>query len=83
METETIRLNITLPSALAKELKRISPPRKQSQFVAEAVEQRIEQLKKKQMEKALVEGYKVTSKEGIEITKEFESVDFEGWDAHY
>ena len=80
METETIRLNITLPSTLAKELKRLSGPRKQSQFVAEALEQRIKQLKKKQMEKALAEGYKATSKEGIAITKDFDSVDLEGWD---
>ena len=82
METETIRLNITLPSTLAKELKRLSGPRKQSQFVAEALEQRIKQLKKKQMEKTLAEGYKATSKEGIKITKEFESVDMENWDAY-
>ena len=82
MKSETIRLNITLPSTLAKKLKRISGPRKQSQFVAEAVEQRIEQLKKKQMEKALAEGYKATNKEGLAITKEFESADLEDWGAY-
>jgi metal-responsive CopG/Arc/MetJ family transcriptional regulator len=82
MKSETIRLNITLPSTLAKKLKRISGPRKQSQFVAEAVEQRIKQLKKEQMEKVLAEGYKATSKEGIEISKDFNSVDLEGWDEY-
>jgi metal-responsive CopG/Arc/MetJ family transcriptional regulator len=82
MKSETIRLNITLPSALAEQLKHISGPRKQSQFVAEALEQRIKQLKKKQMEKALAEGYKANSKEGLAITKEFESVDLEDWDAY-
>ena len=82
MKSGTIRLNITLPSTLAKKLKRISGPRKQSQFVAEAVEQKIEQIKKKQMEKALTEGYKATSKEGLAISKEFEPVDLENWDAY-
>ena len=53
MKSETIRLNITLPSALAEQLKHISGPRKQSQFVAEALEQRIKQLKKKQMENCI------------------------------
>ena len=81
MAAETTRLNITLPAALAKELKRITVPRKQSQFVAEAVEQRIKKLKKQQLEKVLAEGYKATSKDGLEITKEFESVDLEDWDA--
>lgn len=82
MATETIRLNITLPADLAEQLKHISGPRKQSQFVAEALEQRIKQLKKKQMEKALAEGYKTTRKEGLKITKEFESIDLEDWDAY-
>ena len=82
MTIETTRLNITLPAALAEELKRITAPRKQSQFVVEAVEQRIKQLEKKQMETVLAEGYKATSKEGLKITKEFESVDLEDWDAY-
>jgi metal-responsive CopG/Arc/MetJ family transcriptional regulator len=80
MTTESVRLNITLPADLAKELKHITASRKQSKFVAEAVEQKINQLKQKQMENDLAEGYKATSKEGIEITKDFDSVDLEGWD---
>ena len=67
---------------MAEELKRISAPRKQSQFVAEALEQKIKQMKITQMEKILEEGYKATNKEGIRITKEFDSVDLEGWDAY-
>ena len=82
MATESVRLNITLPAELAKELKHITASRKQSKFVAEAVEQKIKQLKQKQMEKELAAGYKATRKEGVEITKEFDSVDLEGWDAY-
>ena len=82
MAPESVRLNITLPSDLAKELKRITPSRKQSQFVAEAVEEKIKQLKQKQLEKVLADGYKAAGKEGVRITKDFESVDLEGWDAY-
>jgi metal-responsive CopG/Arc/MetJ family transcriptional regulator len=82
MATESVRLNITLPAELAKELKHITASRKQSKFVAEAVEQKIKELKQKQMEKVLVDGYKATRKEGIAITKDFDSVDLEGWDAY-
>jgi len=82
MATESVRLNITLPAELAKELKHITASRKQSKFVAEAVEQKIKELKQKQMEKVLVDGYKASRKEGIAITKDFDSVDLEGWDAY-
>ena len=82
MATESVRLNITLPADLAKKLKHITASRKQSKFVAEAVEQKIKELKQKQMEKVLVDGYKATRKEGIAITKDFDSVDLEGWDAY-
>jgi metal-responsive CopG/Arc/MetJ family transcriptional regulator len=82
MATESVRLNITLPAELAKELKHITASRKQSKFVAEAVEQKIKELKQKQMEKVLVDGYKATRKEGVAITKDFDSVDLEGWDAY-
>ena len=80
MATESVRLNITLPADLAKELKHITASRKQSKFVAEAVEQKINQLMQKQLENDLEEGYKATSKEVLEITKDFDSVDLEGWD---
>jgi hypothetical protein len=45
-------------------------------------EQKIKELKQKQMEKVLVDGYKATRKEGVAITKDFDSVDLEGWDAY-
>jgi metal-responsive CopG/Arc/MetJ family transcriptional regulator len=80
MSPETIRLNITLPASLAEQLKNMSGPRKQSQFVAKAVEQRINQLKKEQLRKTLTDGYKTTSTEGRKITEDFNSADLEGWD---
>jgi hypothetical protein len=40
------------------------------------------QLKEKKMEALLKEGYEATSKEGLQITKEFESIDIENWDGY-
>jgi CopG family transcriptional regulator/antitoxin EndoAI len=80
MDTETVRLNITLPKGLVEAMNRITEPRKRSRFIAEAVRQKIEQKEKEEMEKVLVEGYQAASKESLAITKEFESADLEGWD---
>jgi len=80
MNTETVRLNITLPKGLVEALNRVAEPRKRSLFIAEAVKQKIVQKEKEEMEKLLVEGYQAAAQESLALTKEFESADLEGWD---
>jgi metal-responsive CopG/Arc/MetJ family transcriptional regulator len=79
MNTEIVRLNITMPKDLAQTLNRIVGPRKRSQFIVEAVKQKIDQKEKEELEKILEEGYQAAAKEGIAISKEFEVADLEGW----
>jgi len=78
MNTETVRLNIMLPKALVEAMNRMTEPRKRSRFITEAVKQKIEQNEK--MEKLIVEGYQAAARESHALTREFESVDLEGWD---
>jgi CopG family transcriptional regulator/antitoxin EndoAI len=80
MDTETVRLNITLPKELIEEMNRVTEPKKRILFIAEAVRQKILQIKKDEMEKLLIEGYQAVAKESLSLTKEFESADLEGWD---
>jgi len=82
MSTEMVRLNITLPLSITKELNQYSEPRKRSQFISEAIKLRVAQLKKQEMEKLLTEGYQETKNEGLEITQDFESIDVENWDEY-
>ena len=78
--TETVRLNVTLPKGLVEAMNRLTEPRKRSRFIAEAVRQKIEQKNKDEMEKLLIEGYQAVAKESLALTQEFESADLEGWD---
>jgi CopG family transcriptional regulator/antitoxin EndoAI len=80
MDTETVRLNITLPKGLVEAMNRMTESRKRSGFIAEAVRQKIEQKEKEEMEKLLVEGYQASAKESRALTREFENADLEGWD---
>jgi len=80
MDTETVRLNVTLPKGLVEAMNRVAEPRKRSRFIAEAVRQKIEQKEKEAMEMLLVEGYQAAAKESLAVAKEFESADLEGWD---
>jgi metal-responsive CopG/Arc/MetJ family transcriptional regulator len=80
MDTETVRLNVTLPKGLVEAMNRVTEPRKRSRFIAEAVRQKIEHKEKEEIEKLLVNGYQAAAKESLALTKEFESADLEGWD---
>ena len=82
MNTETVRLNITIPKDLAQDLKRLTGPKKRSQFIAEAVRERIEKQKKDELMKVLEEGYRAREKESLALSREFEVVDLEDWDEY-
>jgi metal-responsive CopG/Arc/MetJ family transcriptional regulator len=82
VNTETLRLNITLPKKLVEAMNRVTEPRKRSRFIAEAIRQKIEQKEKEEMEKLLVKGYLAAAKENLALRREFESADVEGWDGY-
>ncbi len=82
MNTETIRLNITLPKDLVQDLNELSANRKRSHFIAEAIRHMIEQKRREELERVLEEGYRINEKESRDLSKEFENIDLEGWDEY-
>ena len=80
MDTDNIRLNITLPKDLVHLIDQMSGPRKRSLFIAEAVQLKVQQTQKEDLEKKLAEGYSTGYKESREVAAEFEAIDLEGWD---
>lgn len=72
MIKKTIRLNITLPQDLVALLDKVAGNRKRSQFIADAVKQKIEQVRKEEMEMLLEEGYTTHRMESVAITKDFD-----------
>ena len=82
MNTDPVRLNITLPKKLVQSLDKLAGPRKRSRFIAKALENQIKQYEKMELEKLLAEGYQATEKESVAFAKEFEAADLEGWDEY-
>jgi len=80
MDTEKIRLNITLAKDLLHLIDQMAGPRKRSLFIAEAVQLKLRQAKKEALEKKLAEGYRAGYDESRKIADEFEAIDLEGWD---
>jgi metal-responsive CopG/Arc/MetJ family transcriptional regulator len=70
------RLNITLPEKIAQEIQNIS---NKSNFIAEAIKEKIEKINRKKMDQLLIEGYKATKREDEEINQEWEKITLEGW----
>jgi len=72
-----MRLNITLPDEIAH---RLSTKRNKSRFIAEAVKEKFEREKKKELERLMLEGYKATCKEDKNLNSEWERITLEKWD---
>ena len=69
MNTDPVRLNITLPKKLVQSLDKLAGPRKRSRFIAKALENQIKQYKKTELEKLLAEGYQKTEKRKCRLCK--------------
>ncbi len=77
-----VRLNITIPEELARQLDELIGPRRKSQFITETLNERIKKIRRKELEEILEEGYKAREKESISIAREFEPADLDGWDEY-
>ena len=75
----TVKLNITLPIEIAKDVDSLLGTVDKSSFIVDCLRHRIKQIEK---ENLLKEGYKNTKLEGLALAKEFESIDLEGWDKY-
>ena len=57
-----VRMNITLPEKLARQLDKLVEPKKKSQFIAETLQRRIARIGVEKLQEILEEGYKKTRK---------------------
>jgi len=77
-----VRLNITIPEELARELDKLVGQRNKSRFISDALRQRIKEIQQRELDKKLEEGYKARKEESLSIAEGFEAADLEGWDEY-
>ena len=73
-------IQISVPEKIYYSLENISNDK--NTFILEAIESKIKESENKKFEKLLIEGYKASRNEAIEITKDFEVADFDGWEEY-
>ena len=78
----TVRVNITLPEDLARQLDSLVGPKKKSRFITEALKKSLADLQRERLEALLEEGYRAAQSQSLALAEEFESVDIEGWDEY-
>jgi len=77
-----VRLNITIPEEVARQLDIIVGARGKSRFIAETLRKRIQEIEEQKLQQMLEEGYKARKMESQAIAREFEPADLEGWDEY-
>ena len=77
-----VRMNITIPEDLARQLDQLVDSRKKSRFIAETLKERVKKIEEDKLQKMLEEGYKRRKEENLSISRDFESIDLEGWDEY-
>lgn len=82
MNTDSVRLNITLPKDLVEALNRVAGARQRNRFITESLQQRLARMEKIALEQTLADGYREMAKEGNVIARDFEVADLEGWDEY-
>jgi len=71
------RLNITLPKEIFEKLKAVS---NKSEFIADALKEKLEREEKEALDALLCEGYQATREEDRAINAEWEAATLEKWD---
>ena len=77
-----VRMNITIPEDLARQLDQLVDSRKKSRFIAETLKERVKKIEEDKLQKMLEEGYKRRKEESLSISRDFEPIDLEGWDEY-
>lgn len=72
-----IRLNITLPDEIVKQL---AGQHNKSHFIAEVLKEKFEMEKRKKLGRLLMEGYKETAEEDSKLNADWEKTSLEKWD---
>lgn len=71
-----VRLNITLPDDLGKELKKVS---NKSRFISQVLREKLEKERKQRLDKLLIEGYQHIREEDKILNKEWSIATLKEW----
>ena len=76
------RINVSIPIETLQLLDEIAPPRKRSQFIAEAITQYVSEIKRLQLREQLRVGYLANAESDRQIAEEWFPIEQEVYEKH-
>ena len=71
------RIGISIPDSILKELQNLVPERKRSEYIVRALQERLEEEKKKRLREEMVKGYKANTDIDAVIAEEWRPLEEE------
>lgn len=76
---EKEKVTLVLPSELMAQVRALVPPRRQSEFIAEALGYYLAANQRRALRERLMTGYRAYAGEDLALTAEWQAVDDEAW----
>ncbi len=74
-----VRTTVYVDEELLGRARRLVPPRHLNRLINEALAEKVEALERREVERAMKEGYVATDTERAELSRDWEAADLEGW----
>ena len=73
------RIGISIPDSTLKELRQLVPERKRSEYIAKALEEKLNEEKRKKLQEKMINGYKANVKEDVNMAEEWFHIEEEAY----
>lgn len=76
------KVTLTLPSDVMETVRSLVPPRRQSQFIAEAIRHFVAEQQRRSLRERLIAGYQANAAADSTLADEWSAVEDEAWLTH-
>jgi metal-responsive CopG/Arc/MetJ family transcriptional regulator len=76
------KVTLTLPSDLMETVRSLVPPRRQSQFIAEAIRYFVAEQQRRSLRERLIAGYHANAAADVDLAAEWSAAEDEAWLDH-
>ena len=73
------RIGISIPDSTLNKLRQLVPERKRSEYIAKALEEKLNEEKRKRLQEEMIKGYKANVKEDADMAEEWFHIEEEAY----
>src|SRR3990172_2237346 len=73
------RIGISIPDSTLRELKQLIPERKRSEYITKALEEKLNEEKRKRLQEKMIKGYQTNAQEDAKTAEEWFHIEEEAY----